>query len=126
MALVYDNTHTGGKTEQDTKLVTVVGYVPIEVDGYGGALGAGDLKSYTADPTYLSNKPTSYPGGTSTVLGTDGNTMYGHALDDIIQPSPPGGGCDFMQNLRAAAAKYGKATVRLVGPNEHIGMAANH
>jgi hypothetical protein len=117
IALVYDGTHvagalTGVPKDADTNLLTpVVGYVLIEVDGYDSgtppALHAGNDAG-----TIAYNKSILNP----TCSGAS-STMYGHAVDDIIQPDPDTletrrGGCDFIAKLRSKISTFNN--VRLV------------
>jgi hypothetical protein len=108
MALVYDGT----KNSSD-KLATVVGYVPIEVDGFsnGNPKNIG-LQAGNTAAVYAHNKSVLYP-SYSAAPGNP-NTLYGHALTDIVQPDPtsPRGGCDFMLTLQESVKSFNN--VRLV------------
>lgn len=115
MALVYDGTHSS--QSGDPKVLTLVGYVPIEVDGYhsGNPKNIG-LKRFEDDPTYAHNKSMLDPDGSSE------NTMYGHALDDIIQPDPsdPNGNCGLLDIVNEVANRFG--TIKLVDPSLRYGL----
>ncbi|HLB25392.1 MAG TPA: hypothetical protein VJM83_03580, partial [Nitrospirota bacterium] len=73
------------------------------------------FKTFAEDNSYAHNKGLLNP--------TDGNTMYGHALDDIIQPdsATPAGGCSVLSNPKLKRF----SNVRLVGtyPEVRYGMA---
>jgi hypothetical protein len=73
VALVYDGTFEPQADPNAPNAVTVVGYVLLEIDGYGSS----NPKNLDLDlPT---NK-----------LGTSGNTAYAHALSDIVEPTVSG------------------------------------
>ncbi len=119
IAPVYDGTHAGPSTQGGTeKLLTIVGYVPIEVDGYANNIP--NLTAGNNNTAWAANKLTLLKanGNTST-----GNTMYGHALSDIIQPSDiHKGGCDsnLLNNIQAAELQF--SYPRLVGTSTSGGI----
>lgn len=127
----------GGGGPTQAKVVTVVGYGVIEIDGYLNG-------NFNGNPDSLN------PGGT----GKGGGTVYGHAIEHgltvdasiadtttdkfLIQPpdqpanatsaSARKGTCDFSQIVKELKKKFGTSRVHLVGttPDLKYGMAAGH
>jgi len=98
VVMVYDGTFKPETDPNAANAVTNVGYAPIQIDGYSSSNPKGILN----------------PNGVTTNLGSTGNTAYGHALANIIEPSSTIGSCDtsFFDSLYNLAFQFG--TVKLV------------
>ena len=85
ITLVYDGTFIPDVTPNMPNAITQVGYVLLHVDGYGSA----NPKNLDLDKS--PNK-----------LRDSGNTMYAHALSDIVEPASSFGTCDetFFRRIR--------------------------
>lgn len=95
IALVYDGTFQPDVTPSAPGTVTIVGYSAIQVDGYS----SGNPKSFLTSPG-----PTA-PGA----IGTKGNSLYGHAIADILDPPNSGTLCgDFTSKLNQLRISAGE------------------
>ncbi len=95
--MVYDGTFTRG-VPNAADVLTNVGFVAIQIDGYSSSI-----------PSLNTSGPTSG-------IGTSGNTAYGHALANILEPSlTTSGACDtsFFANLTSLAFQFGETQLVL-------------
>lgn len=99
IAMIYDGTFVSDSAPNAAGATTTIGYSLVQVDGYR----SGNPKSFLTSPG-----PTS-----PQAIGTSGNTLYVHSIEDILEPPIGGTTCNaFLDNLYALRLKAG--TTKLV------------
>jgi hypothetical protein len=97
ITLVYDGTFMPDTDPNMPNCVTNVGYVLLQVDGYG-----------TTNPKNLDlDKATNK-------LSTSGSTVYAHALVSIVEPASTFGSCDATFFNAVQTLRFLGGTVKLV------------
>lgn len=102
ITLVYDGTFNPTTDPNAPNALTAVGYIALQIDGYASGNPSGN-NGLTSGQNNTVN---------TGFLGPTGNTVYAHAISDIVEPSASGaGGCDpsFINALRSLTLIAGKA-----------------